>query len=364
MPSDYVFSVQPFSITIPNGGPTPILSASQLISPVGSLAFIIWDHNQSTGTTNTSISAAAVTLTNPGLVTATRNTSGVASIIAMGYVVDAKPTLVNSVQYGTVTIASGATTGTGSVTATNASYTSCIMNGYYGSINSFGCASVLPRVDVSGTTVTATRAVSAATTITVGYCIIEWNSAACAQTVQNFQRSWAATPTSETFSITTVNPDNTICFYGGGTLAINAGRQAMQMGQLINASQFRIDIAVGALGAAAVFNTSIVEFIPAVMRQPVQRGTITLNAVTSNTATIAALSDFGIVNNLGYTTSNAAAQYNTCPVNLAATNSTTITGTRNTATGIDICSYEAIDFSLNSPTINILGANILGATIL
>lgn len=348
--SPYVHSIQQVDFSIPLNQPS---ATYQLPLAVGNQALFIWDQEETTLTTSTSTSAASVAL-NPatGIVTATRNGLA-AAIIIRGEVLDFKAVLVDSAEYKEVTIAISATSGTVACTNTNDSYTSCIFLGYRGTTTTFGCSSVLPRVAKSGALITATRAVSAVASLTVGCVNIKWNSAAIVS-LQNISRSWTATPTQESFTITSVNPNNTVCFYGGGTLANNNARMAMQRGQLIDATTFQIDINVGALGAAAVYNTSIVEFVAGTFSQPVQRGVITIST-TSNTATITALGTFGAVNYLGQSTGNATASYNTCLSSLKRTNSTTITASRGTATGTSLVSWEAIDFSIATPTVSILG---------
>lgn len=359
--SNYVHSIQPFEFNIALNQPSGTIT---LPIAVGALAFAIWYQNETSVTTNTSTGAASVTLDyKTGIVTATRTGLG-AAITVRGVVIDAKSSLVTSVQFGTVTIANNASSGTATVLTTNDSYTACIFLGYTGTVTTFGCSSVLPRIDKSGTTVTATRAASTPTaSITCSFCIVEFNSAVLAQNVQNIAHAWTATNITESFSITSVNPNNTLCFYGGGTLANNNARMAMQRGQLVNATTFQIDTNVGALGVAAVYNTSIVEFIPGVFQQAVQRGSIIVST-TSNTATINALGTFGALNFLGQSCSNVAGNYAIDFASLKLTNSTTITASRNTATGSSTGNYEAMDFAIATPTVSILGANILGANIL
>lgn len=78
----------------------------------------------------------------------------------------------------------------------------------------------------------------------------------------------------------------------------------------------------------------------------VQRGTITLAAVTSNTATITAVStNNALLANLG--TSLAGSGVTNPQVNnviLTFTNATTITATRTTGTGTVVVSYEVVEY--------------------
>ena len=76
----------------------------------------------------------------------------------------------------------------------------------------------------------------------------------------------------------------------------------------------------------------------------VQRGTITLPGVSSNTATITSVdTNKSMLNFLGVTESTSLTTNNAL-VRIALTNATTVTATRSTSTGTSIVSYEVIEF--------------------
>lgn len=77
----------------------------------------------------------------------------------------------------------------------------------------------------------------------------------------------------------------------------------------------------------------------------IQRGTITLNAVTTNTATITAV----VLANtrlkyLGHSTNDGGSTHPVASVYVELTNTTTITATDGLASGIQIVSFEVIEY--------------------
>lgn len=79
--------------------------------------------------------------------------------------------------------------------------------------------------------------------------------------------------------------------------------------------------------------------LPSVIKS-IQRGTIVLSSVSSNTATVAAVTTSKAeLNNLGAIIAAAGDS-----VRLTLTNSTTITADRTSSTGVAQVSYELIEF--------------------
>lgn len=102
--------------------------------------------------------------------------------------------------------------------------------------------------------------------------------------------------------------------------------------------------------------------------QSVQRGTITLSAVTSNTATISSVNTANTIVLYGgeSVTSNTSIATSCSYVDLAS--ATTVRATRNTGTGTNTVSYSAVEFksaalqSLQKVTVTISSGNTTGST--
>gem|GEM_PF-6850187 len=340
--SSYVNSVQYVTITIPTGA----ASNTATISTVGSRAFVLFLGFQATAALNPSISYARVELTNSTTVTAYRNASSASETVTVQcVVVDATANLVSSVQSGTVTIAGGGVSGTASISSTNASYT--VLH-YLGLTNASTSTQNISQIEavlsVSGTTVTATR-LAAGSAETVGFIVIEFQSAACNQAVQSYQTAWNSGVTA-TQSITSVTTGNSLLIYAGSSANV-AGNQAQgeQHASLTNATTVTFTVTTSSSNTKN-YNFFVVEFASGVLASSVQRGTTTLTAVTSNTSTISSVNTSkAVMSFLHYTASQTTSNITNCVTNATLTNSTTVTvarsGSSNNVTG----SWEVAEFN-------------------
>lgn len=339
MPS-YLTSVgvQQVSITIPNGSS----SATATITAVGALAFIL--SGQSSGPATPANAQVRVTLTNSTTVTATRvGTTGVA--VWKGSVVDATSDLVASVQFGTVTITATNTSSTAAISAVSANTAALVWLG-----TSNGDGTSLPStqhaaLSYAGTTVTATLGAAAASTTVVSFCMIEFAAAALNSNVQVFSTAWSNAVTSTTQTITSVSTTNSILIWGGESTTDAGGLEvARQRATLTNATTVTINIGTAGTGTNT-YNFTVVEFAAGVLSQAVQRGTIALNGVASNTATITSVNTTKTAAySLGNSTTVNTAQ-DRANVALELTNSTTLTGTKQTSTGNSTVGYAVAEFS-------------------
>ena len=179
--TQYVNSVQHVSITIPTGA----VSATATISSVGSLAFLMFNGFRTNAPSNTLYAFPRIELTNSTTVTVYRNaSSGVYSVTVDLSVVDATSNLVSSVQRGTISIATSTLSNTATISSVTAANTAITLLGYTSTQASLAYPSLEPLLSLSGTTLTAQRITSAATSMVVGYQVIEFNSLALAQNVQ------------------------------------------------------------------------------------------------------------------------------------------------------------------------------------
>ncbi len=339
----YINSVQHVSITIPTGA----VSATATISSVGSYAFIVSSGSQTSAVSNTIYGYARVELTNSTTITAYRNSStALYTVTVKCCVVDATSSLIASVQTGVVTIGASSTTGTATISSTNSSYTVLHCLGCTSTQSTLSYGALEPLLSYSGTTLTATRYTSASNTVDVGYVVIEFQSAACNQAVQGYQKSWTNTSTSTTQSITSVDPNKTMLFHAGNTGNVtNNGAAVKQHAVLTNGTTVTITTN-SASSIACLYNFYVVEFASGVLNSNVQRGTTAMSAVNSNTSTISSVTTaMSVMNSMQFITSQTSTNMPGILCNAVLTNSTTVTANRHGTSGNSTISWEVVEFS-------------------
>ncbi|OWK42486.1 Glycoprotein gp2 [Fimbriiglobus ruber] len=271
--------VQQFSITIASGNTT----ATATINSVGSGAFILCGGINPSVAANPAEDFAYLTLTNPTTITATRQTGTTGTVVVTGCIVDGDTTnLIKSVQYGTITIATASTSGTATISAVTNTNTATHLLGWASGNTTFSANHEGPILSLSGTTVTATRPASTGA-LTVGFVIIEFQGTALNQHVQNVAATSSSSVTSYTVSgLSSVVAGNTICIYGGSSIATVSTNLAeyKQRGVLASSTTFTVNVNT-AVADAKSYNCTIVEFVSGVLNSAVQRNTSTLTGVTS-----------------------------------------------------------------------------------
>lgn len=335
----YVNNVQSFSITIAALSTTGTATISAAVGK----QFIIWGGETCNTTIN--IGEALCYLTISGTtITATRAIGTTGIITVFGYVVDGTSNLITSVQTGTIAI-TAASSGTATISAVNASNAVLQFLGYTSTGTAFD-ATDAPILSYSGTTLTATLQTTSIGVTTIAYEVIEYNGAALNSAVQFVNKSWTTASASTTATISNVNVNNSILHYCGAQVQIS---RDFQYSQLTNGTTITIN-AGAAVSDAVQYNCYVAEFISAVMQSPVQRGSITMTAATSNTAVVTSTSANAIVNFLGWAqTSGSTANYNILESDLTYS-SPTVTANRNTGTGNITIGYEVIDWAVAANT--------------
>jgi hypothetical protein len=334
--------VQQVSITIGNGA----TSNTATITAVGAGAFIIWQGQTTTDSTTAASAFARIELTNSTTVTATRNTSSTDTVTINALVVDGDTTnLVKSVQSGTVSIASGSTSGTASISAVTNANTAIFYLG-----TSTAAAANLTRdmcnVSLSGTTVTAARNASNGACV-VGFCVVEFQSAALASSTQNVTITSTASGTSFATTITSVTTANAMIAYGGMLNGVNTGdeRKDFYRLSLASSTSVQMDCNTAPAGTSVIAKCVVIEFASGILAQSVQRSTISLSAATSNTATItSATAAQTACNWLGNSSDQSTFGLNDSICRITQTNDTTLTMNVNTS-GSPVGSYEVITFN-------------------
>lgn len=343
--TNYITSVgvQHFSVTIGTGKTTGTVT----INAVGANALIIYDGFNPTTTNNPAIGFARITLTNSTTITATRNTSDATNTISItGCIIDATSNLITSIQFGTVSIANTASSGTASISAVTNTNAATQLLGWSSDNTTYSGVNEQPVISLSGTTVTATRTGTGGN-LTVGFCIIEFTGAALNQSVQNVSATSSASVTSYTATITSVVTTNSILIYAGSNIATSTTNmsQILQSGSLTNGTTVTISVS-SAVANAKTYNCTVVEFISGLLNSSVQRGTTAITAGNgSNTSTITSVvKNNSLLSYLGFTTNNTTARIDLSAESVL-TNNTTVTISRFATTGATTTgSWEVAEF--------------------
>lgn len=186
---------------------------------------------------------------------------------------------INSVQTGTVTIASGATTGTAPVTAATGTFVLLYDGCQTSATTSNGQA--FARLSVSGTTVTATRGVSSTTTVTCAFSLID----ATSNLVTSVQAGTISTTgTSGTATISSVSTTASSVFYQGMSQTLTSFHfdvNTMVL-TLTNATTVTTTNINGASGTTIV-GYQVVNWNPAALNSHVQQFATTWTNSTGST---------------------------------------------------------------------------------
>jgi len=170
-----VKNIQYGSISIGSGNTS---NTATITSVDTSNSLIFWLGSYNTSATTNQDMIANVALTNATTVTATRSHGGTNTCVARFVVIEFIPGVLTSVQRGTITIASGSTSNTATITSVseNVAFFNCLG---YRSTNSSAerIDSAFATVDLTAaTTVTATRGVNDSFDTIVGYQVAEFST--------------------------------------------------------------------------------------------------------------------------------------------------------------------------------------------
>ncbi|WP_088258590.1 hypothetical protein, partial [Fimbriiglobus ruber] len=302
-------------------------------------------------------------LTNSTTVTATINSSGNACTVYGTVVEFTSAAMATSVQTGTITMSSSVTSGT----ATISSVTTADSSVFYLGLTTSGTSST--QADIwttlaltNSTTVTAAKN-SNGQAVTIGYAVVNFASGLI-NSVQPRSVTLTTANTSDTDTITSVVTANAMVVYAGCQVgANNAPSTFFYVPQLTGSTTVTLTRG-GTSTTSRTMNYTVVEFASGVLNS-VQRGTIALHNVTSNTATITSVSTSHAVANLNNFSSSLAAgdPAETFP-GVALTNATTVTATVNTTGSSITCTvgYKVVEFSNASPAATWSASALLAAS--
>ena len=236
-------------------------------------------------------------------------------------------------QQFTITIASGATTGTATINATG-SGAFIVYGGINPSVTTNAAEGFASLTLTNSTTVTANRNTGTAGTVVIRGCVVDGDTTNLIKSVQYGTATVAATATTGTASISAVTNNNTVIHYLGCSAANATYTMAKQFAQL-SLSGTTVTATIGAADAtyALVVAFVAIEFQGGVLNQAVQQ--ISASSASSVTSWTAAVNTV-VTNNTfvfyaGQTCSVSIGVNNTALFRGALTSTTVLTAYVNTA---------------------------------
>lgn len=354
-----VKSIQQGFITLAAG----VLSNTAAITAVTMANAAVLPQGYSTDNSNSTLSeneAVQLTLTSTGIVTASRSSS-VSNVTIYFTVIEFRSAVVNSIQRGTIAIASASTSNTATLGTAVGGNAFVVLTGTTSPDTALAYNKILGAITLTNSN-TVTASSNGTANIVVGYVVIDLTSVAIASIEQRHHVNAATTATSYTDTITSIDPNRTLVFMGGFTTAngsrFNAGHNIV----LTNATTVTMT-RIGVTSIASDLYYTVVQFQPDAVSGAVQRGSLANVALTASTAlTLTTPVDLtgSFVNFNGITTGAAVPANASCSVDL--TNGTTLT-TRQVATsaGTPAVAYEVFTFASADVT-QTLGALTCAAT--
>lgn len=342
-------SIQRVSITIGSGATSNTATINSVNSANAMLIFNGVSTNENTINGYSDV-GTRIALTNATTVTATRGLT--TNSITVNCTVIEFSSGVNSIQAGTITIATNTTSNTATISAVGANAFVIWLGCTDTSLNHQASRIATTVQLTNSTTVTATIGVASGVAATVtGFMVVDLSSTII-NSIQAMAHTDATSATSYTDTITSVTPGNTLLIYGGertGTGTDDVDTLAHTL-VLTNATTVTITRAGTGTSPRTVCYT-VVQFQAAILNRSVQRGTIALSSQTSGAVTISGVNillSFANWANFLSVSGNA----NVSNPTLTLTNGTTVTAAVASA-GSPTISYEIIEFVAPvSPTSN------------
>ncbi|NDF11896.1 MAG: hypothetical protein EB060_03650 [Proteobacteria bacterium] len=252
------------------------------------------------------------------------------SIIINPYLFPSAPASspIVSVQEVAITIGSGATSNTASITSVNTSNAHVIFNGFLTDITTLGGANkIQPRVELTSSTVVTAYRNTAGGSVTVRATVIEWDSA-WIQSIQTGTITIAAGSSSNTGTVSSVTTGNSAVIYLGQTATDTAtddcypARFATRL-TLTNATT--ITASRGTTTSAVTVGYALVEFKSAKINSrqaysgTIATGNTTQNVTISTVGSNAVHFSSGLSTTSGGMMSGAATSYRSSTTNVLLT---------------------------------------------
>lgn len=335
----YITSIQQVSITI---GAAAASNTATISSVNTANTFVIFQGWTGTGAieAQNNTHCPRVELTNGTTVTAYRNTAATDTVTVNAVIIEVTASLRVSIQHGTVAI-SAAASATATISSVSTTDSAVFWLGHTTTATATSAATGMTRVTLTDAT-TVTGLVTTSSTATVGFVVVEFQSAVLQSDVQQFAAAFTSSSATDTQTISSVDPDNTMIAWGGNTTgASNTGDYAALITSATNVNLVR----GGTNTTTRTPSYTIVEFAPGVLNSAVQRGAISLISATSNTATISSIdTSLGFANYTGFNFATGTST-TTCSQKLTLTDATTVTASIATSSATaKNTGYEAIEF--------------------
>lgn len=175
-------------------------------------------------------------------------------------------TYIKSIQTGSITIATSATSNTATITGVDTTKSVCFLNGWTtpNDAGDFYRQTCIVEL-TNATTVTAKRGASdASNTSTVYYTIVEFTSDAVS-TVQSGEISMGGGVGSNTATITSVGTSNSICITRGSTIVADFGVTA-SIGDIQLTNATTVTASRAAINSTCTVAYTVIEFQPTIVQ--------------------------------------------------------------------------------------------------
>jgi hypothetical protein len=281
-----IVSVQKVSITITSTN----TSNTATISSVTTANTVIFFNGQTTdngGIFDVDEVFGYVTLTNSTTVTATRSAGAGDALTVDCTVVEFDTSLIDTVQYGTVSLGTSDASQTATITTVDLSRSAVFYLGVQSGETAGVHSESMHTVHLSGVTeVTATRGATGSEAV-VGFVVAEFQAAKI-NSVNQYNHTVVGTDTSSDDTVTSVSVDNTILAYGGNNTD-TGGYPASATSLELTAATTVTTTRSSGTSCTREIRYAVVEFVSGVL-DSVQRGQIEIaSSDTSNTATISSV---------------------------------------------------------------------------
>lgn len=330
-----IVSIQYVSITC--SGATSNTASISAVDTARS--FLVYAGSNTAATSAPGQAQGRAVLTSSTQVTAYKN-SATDSFTWTGYVVEMDASTVDLVEYGTITLGTGATSNTATLSGSfTTSQSAVFFLGQESTAATTSSRSTAVRARIkltAASTVTAYKALTGTDTdLVVGFIAVKFNSAKIAS-VQHVECSETGTNATWTASISSVTPANCLVAFGGITAAggTNNNSNHVFAGALTGATTVTAYSGTST-SLTKYFNCVVIEFVSGVVagNQNVIDADFASNSNTSSTETISSVSTTkSIVSYMGVNLNSSAANWTNLSFTTQLTNATTVTSSR-TGTG-------------------------------
>jgi len=327
-------SIHQYSITI---AASSLTNTATITSVTTANTVIIWQGTTSTSSTSGAYNRAAVrlTLTNSTTVTATRENNSDSTTINFTVVEFASG--VNSIQAGTITVASGSASNTATISAVGANAFVLYLGESTAGTN--GYSDSVGAVQLTNSTTVTAFAVNTAVAKTVSYMVADLDTTVVDGVPRSFASTFAGSTTSDATTITSVDTTRSVVFPNGNVPAATQVADRCQYVLTLTNATTVTGVRAGGTGISRTYYGTVVQFAASAVNS-LQSGTI---ALSSPTATITSVNTAKAVAVMTGFNSSTATTPNAVFPDLTLTNSTTVTATVTTGTTTNV-GWSALEF--------------------